>query len=264
MGRPLVLELKANSLDDGPGIRTAIFFKGCPLDCIWCHNPESKKAGPELSVSMDECIGCFTCKNVCPLGAAGPDRPGIVDRSICDNCFLCTETCPPKGLQRVGIEMPMDEIVARCVSDKVFFDVSGGGVTISGGEPTLFPEWVGELCQKLNDAGIRIHMETSGMFDYEKVREHILPHLSSIYMDIKIMDREKHRKYCGIYNDTIAISKESPFYTDELKAALQDCFINIINTDEGKAIFSVYSHEGYKKAVDSDYDATRKAQEVVK
>ena len=93
MERPLVLELKANSLDDGPGIRTAIFFKGCPLDCIWCHNPESKKAGPELSVSMDECIGCFTCKNVCPLGAAGPDRPGIVDRSICDNCFLCTETC---------------------------------------------------------------------------------------------------------------------------------------------------------------------------
>ena len=203
MERPLVLELKANSLDDGPGIRTASLFKGCPLDCIWCHNPESKKAGAELSVATEDCIGCFTCKTVCPLGAAGPDRPGIVDRSICDNCFRCTETCPPKGLQRVGLEMSMEDIVARCVSDKVFFDVSGGGVTLSGGEPTLFPECIGELCRKLKEEDINLHMETCGMFDYERVREHILPYLSSIYMDIKIMDREKHKKYCGVYNDTI-------------------------------------------------------------
>ena len=210
---------------------------------------------------MDECIGCFTCKNVCPLGAAGPDRPGIVDRSICDNCFLCTETCPPKGLQRVGIEMPMDEIVARCVSDKVFYDVSGGGVTISGGEPTLFPEWVGELCQKLNDAGIRIHMETSGMFDYEKVREHILPHLSSIYMDIKIMDREKHRKYCGIYNDTIL---------ENFRRLLQDSkemgfdllprtplIPNITDTDENlESIAAFYTELGVTKTELLPYNPT--------
>ena len=114
MDKPLVLELKANSLDDGPGIRTAVFFKGCPLDCIWCHNPESKKTYAELSVAAEECIGCFSCKNVCPQHAVGPDRPGILDRSLCDDCFLCTEVCPPKGLQRVGKDMTMGGGLACC------------------------------------------------------------------------------------------------------------------------------------------------------
>ncbi|MBQ1451608.1 MAG: glycyl-radical enzyme activating protein [Clostridia bacterium] len=203
MDKPLVLELKANSLDDGPGIRTAIFFKGCPLDCIWCHNPESKKTYAELSVAAEDCIGCFSCKNVCPKHAVGPDRPGILDRSLCDDCFLCTEVCPPKGLQRVGKDMTMEEIVKRCASDKPFFDVSGGGVTLTGGEPTMFTEWVGELCRKLSDAGLKIHIETCGMFNFEKVKELILPYISSAYMDVKIYDREAHRKYCGVPNDVI-------------------------------------------------------------
>lgn len=203
MESPLVLEMKGNSLDDGPGIRTAVFFKGCPLRCIWCHNPESKNAEAELSVSLADCIGCTTCRSVCPQGAADPSKPGIVDRTKCVRCFTCAQNCPPKALQRVGEKMSMEEIVRRCAADRPFYDVSGGGVTLTGGEATMFPEWVGELARKLNEEGMRVHLETCGMFNYVKVRESLLPYVSSIYMDVKIIDREAHKKYCGVYNDVI-------------------------------------------------------------
>ena len=200
---PLVLELKGNSLDDGPGIRTAVFFKGCPMRCIWCHNPESKKAEPELSVSTDDCIGCGTCEKVCPEGAASPRNPGIVDRQKCVRCFTCTANCPPKALQRVGMEMSVEEIVGKCIKDKPFYDVSGGGVTLTGGEATMFPEWAGMLAQRLSEEGIRVHLETCGLFRYESVKEQLLPYLSGIYMDVKILDPEAHKRYCGVPNDIV-------------------------------------------------------------
>ena len=203
MKRPLVLEIKGNSLDDGPGIRTAIFFKGCPLNCIWCHNPESKRPEAELSVSLQDCIGCGTCETVCPQGAASPKRPGIVDRKKCVKCFACAEHCPPKALTRVGKEADMEEIIKKCLSDKPFYDVSGGGVTLTGGEATLFTEWVGALAGRLAKEGIRVHLETAGQFDYESVKEHLLPYVSSIYMDIKLMDPAKHKEYCGVEDGRI-------------------------------------------------------------
>ncbi len=203
MKAPLVLEMKGNSLDDGPGIRTAIFFKGCPLSCIWCHNPESKKAEAQLSVSLDDCIGCGTCEKTCPEGAASPQKEGIVDRSRCTLCFKCTETCPPKALERVGKEYSVEEIVEKCAKDKPFYNVSGGGVTLTGGEATMFAEWVGELAKALNEEGIRVHLETCGCFNYEKVGECLLPYVSSIYMDIKLFDPVSHQKYCGVSSELI-------------------------------------------------------------
>ena len=200
---PLVLELKGNSLDDGPGIRTAVFFKGCPMRCIWCHNPENKRTEPDLSVSTEDCIGCGTCEKVCPEGAASPRRPGIVDREKCVRCFTCTVSCPPKALQRVGTEMSVEEITEKCVKDKPFYDVSGGGVTLTGGEATLFPEYAGALAKRLTEEGIRVHLETCGFFRYETVKEHLLPYISGIYMDVKIMDPEAHRKYCGVPNGPV-------------------------------------------------------------
>ena len=106
-------------------------------------------------------------------------------------------------MQRVGREISIEEIVKKCAADKPFYEVSGGGVTLSGGEPTMFTDWVGELARRLTEEGMRVHLETCGMFDYEKVREKLLPYVSSIYMDVKIADREAHRKYCGVYNDVI-------------------------------------------------------------
>ncbi|MBQ6500654.1 MAG: glycyl-radical enzyme activating protein [Mogibacterium sp.] len=261
MESPLVLELKGNSLDDGPGIRTAVFFKGCPLSCIWCHNPESKHVEAELSVSLADCIGCGTCRSVCPQGAADPAKPGIVDRTKCVRCFTCAQNCPPKAIQRVGVQMSMDEIVQKCAADKPFYDVSGGGVTLTGGEPTMFTDWTGELAKRLTEAGMCVHIETSGMFNYEKVREKLLPFVSSIYMDVKIFDRETHKKYCGIYNDVIlenfrrlvADSAEMGFSFLPRTPLIPD----ITDTDENLgAIAGLYKETGVKRTELLPYNPT--------
>jgi len=203
MIQPLVLDIKGNSLDDGPGIRSAVFFKGCPLNCIWCHNPESKSLKAEISYDKDSCIACSTCLPSCPKGVLDPKRSGLIDRSQCDLCFKCTEVCPAKALSKVGREMDMDELIKKLLSDKPFYDISGGGVTLSGGEATMCTEWVGMLAKKLSEEGINVLLETCGLFDYEKVSEYILPYLKNIYCDIKIFDRDMHIKYCGVPNDKI-------------------------------------------------------------
>ena len=203
MKAPLVIEIKANSLDDGPGIRSVVFFKGCPLSCIWCHNPESKRPYAEISYDIASCIGCGTCVNTCRLSAADPANPKFVDREKCDLCFACVSKCPAKAITRVGEEMTQDELYNKLMSDKPFYDISGGGVTFSGGEATLCTEWVGELAKRLCDSGVKVLVETCGFFDYDRVAQYLLPYVSDIYCDIKIFDREAHRKYCGVYNDRI-------------------------------------------------------------
>ncbi len=203
MNKPYVLDIKGNSLDDGPGIRTTIFFKGCPLSCIWCHNPESKRVMQELSWDKETCIGDFGCLKICENGALSHENPGFVDRTKCKLCFKCADFCPAKALTKVGQEKDIEELVQKAASDIPFYKVSGGGVTLSGGEATMFPEWVGQLCKGLQEQGIDILLETCGYFDYDKVRENILPYVKDIYCDLKIFDREEHKKYCGVYNDLI-------------------------------------------------------------
>lgn len=203
MNAPLVLEIKSNSLDDGPGIRSVVFFKGCPLSCIWCHNPESKHPYTEISYDAATCIGCGTCVKTCHLDAVGPGIPGFVDREKCDLCFECTEKCPAKAVMRVGNEMTQDDLFEKLINDKTFYDISGGGVTFSGGEATLCTEWVGLLAKRLCDSGISVLVETCGFFDYDKAERYLLPYVREIYCDIKIIDREAHKKYCGVYNDRI-------------------------------------------------------------
>lgn len=200
---PLVLDVKGNSLDDGPGIRSAVFFKGCPLSCVWCHNPESKRREAELSFDASACINCGSCRSVCKAGALALTNPYYVDRERCTLCFDCTEVCPAKAITRVGRQMTHDELFDKLMSDKPFYDVSGGGVTLSGGEATLCTEWVGELARRLHEAGVSVLLETCGQFDYERAAEQLLPYVSDIFCDIKIFDREKHKKYCGVYNDRI-------------------------------------------------------------
>lgn len=203
MKTPLVLEIKGNSLDDGPGIRSVVFFKGCPLSCIWCHNPESKSAKSEISYDRSACIGCGTCLKACKAGALDPASPSFVDREKCVLCFACADVCPAKALTRVGNEPDREALLKRLLSDKPFYDVSGGGVTLSGGEATLCVEWVGALARDLQSAGVRVLLETCGFFNYELASGHLLPYLSDIYCDIKLFDRELHRRYCGVPNDLI-------------------------------------------------------------
>ncbi len=203
MRTPLILEIKGNSLDDGPGIRSVIFFKGCPLSCTWCHNPESKRASVELAFDPKECIGCDTCIEVCTEKALSRKNPLFIDRRRCTLCFACVENCPSGALSRVGTEMTVDEIVEKVLIDKPFFDTSGGGATLSGGEPTMYMAVTSELLRSLKEHGIHTLIETCGLFDYDEFTEMLLPVLDIIYYDIKLIESEEHRRYCGTPNEQI-------------------------------------------------------------
>ena len=200
---PLILEIKGNSLDDGPGIRSVVFYKGCPLSCVWCHNPESKKASVEISFDAKTCIDCGSCRDVCPKDALSRNNRFYIDRSKCDLCFLCVDTCPSGALDRVGTPMSVDEIVKKILPDKPFFDTSGGGVTLSGGEPTLYMEFTAGLLKSLKQHTIYTLLETCGFFDLSRFMDTLYPYLDTIYFDIKIIDSIAHKKYCGVPNEKI-------------------------------------------------------------
>jgi pyruvate formate lyase activating enzyme len=203
MKSPLILEIKGNSLDDGPGIRSVVFYKGCPLSCVWCHNPESKKASVEISFDPKICIDCGSCRDICPKDALSRDNHFYIDRSKCDLCFLCVDACPSGALDRVGKTMFVEEIVKKILPDKPFFDTSGGGVTLSGGEPTLYMNFTCELLILLKQNKIHTLLETCGYFDLNKFMDKLYPYLDTIYFDIKIMDSSSHKKYCGVSNEKI-------------------------------------------------------------
>lgn len=200
---PLILEIKGNSLDDGPGIRSVVFFKGCPLSCVWCHNPESKNPQQEISFDANKCIGCNTCIDSCVHGALSRDNRYFIDRDKCTLCMACVDACPSGALDRVGKVMSVDEIVNKCLRDKPFFNTSGGGVTLSGGEPTLFMEFTHNLLKNFKKQGISTLVETCGQFNMDRFERLILPYTDLIYMDIKIFDPDMHKRYCGVNNQLI-------------------------------------------------------------
>jgi pyruvate formate lyase activating enzyme len=200
---PLILEIRGNSLDDGPGIRSVVFFKGCPLSCAWCHNPESKRVAAELSFDPKECIACDTCMTICRDKALSRKNKGFIDRKRCTLCFQCADVCPSGALSRVGKNISPEEVAAEVLRDKPFFDTSGGGVTLSGGEPTLFMDYSSQLLAILKKKKVHTLMETCGHFHWEAFAKKISPHLDAVYFDIKIMDPAGHKKHCGITNERI-------------------------------------------------------------
>lgn len=201
--RPLVLDIKGHSLDDGPGIRSVIFLKGCPLDCCWCHNPESKKTTKDILWDSEKCILCNSCIDSCPETAISKKNPFFINRDKCTLCFKCHDECPTAALTVAGQAMNVDDIVKQVIRYKDFFETSGGGVTLSGGEPTLYMEFASELLKSLKKAGIHTLLETCGHFNIKKFTGLLLPWLDEIYFDIKLIDREEHKRFCGISNDII-------------------------------------------------------------
>lgn len=200
---PLVLEIKGNSLDDGPGIRSVVFFKGCPLDCVWCHNPESKKRTPELSFDAGVCVGCDACIDSCPEGALKRRKKAFINREKCTLCFKCIDVCPSGALSRAGREMTARDILETIIRDKSFYDSSGGGITLSGGEPTLNIDLLSEVAAGAQKKNIHVLLETCGLFSFDPFIEKVYPNLDEIFFDIKIFDEERHKKYCGATNKTI-------------------------------------------------------------
>jgi pyruvate formate lyase activating enzyme len=194
---PLIVEIKGNSLDDGPGIRSVVFFKGCPLSCDWCHNPEGKELHVELAFDAGACVHAGACVKACEAGALDAGR---VDRERCTRCMLCVEVCPSGALRTVGRQATLAEILRVAERYKPFYRTSGGGVTVSGGEPTLHMEFLGELLSALKALGVHTLLETCGQFSLESYLARVDPYVDQVYFDIKILDDEAHRRHCGSSN----------------------------------------------------------------
>lgn len=201
--QPLILDIKGNSLDDGPGIRSVVFFKGCPLSCVWCHNPESRRAAAEISHDGRECIGCFVCTKACAENAISPTNPHFIDRGRCTLCFRCIDACPTGALSRVGTALSIESILEKVRVDIPFYATSGGGVTLSGGEPTISLPFLSKLLQALKSEKIHTLVETCGFFNLEQFVKLAYQHIDCIYFDIKLFNEESHIQYCGVSNRVI-------------------------------------------------------------
>jgi len=200
----LIVDIRRNSLDDGPGIRSTVFFKGCVLDCVWCQNPETLSPKREVQHHAGACIACGTCIENCPnqaLSLEGDLRR--YDRERCQLCGTCVDNCPAGAVRFVGQEYSVDELVAALVKDEPFYRNSGGGVTFSGGEPTIHTDFVAEVAQKLQERGIHTLLQTCGLYKAAAVEEKLLPHIDTIYIDTKIADPERHARYTGVDNAVI-------------------------------------------------------------
>jgi pyruvate formate lyase activating enzyme len=200
---PLIVDIKRHSLEDGPGIRSVVFFKGCPLRCLFCQNPETQHPGPEIAHSPGDCLRCGACVKACPSGAIDLSSPGAVLREKCNRCGACAAACPGKGLRAVGVYYSPEALAEVLLRDLPFYRHSGGGVTLSGGEATLYPDYLQALLVPLKRRGIHVALETCGAFDYGSFERQILPWVDLIYYDIKIADPSAHEKYTGRGNRTI-------------------------------------------------------------
>jgi pyruvate formate lyase activating enzyme len=202
-GSPLIVEIKRGSLEDGPGIRSVVFFKGCPLRCVFCHSPETQDPGVEIAFSDGPCLRCGRCVHACPAGAIDLRRPGRIDRVRCTLCGRCCEVCPGRALRRIGRYYRVENLMEILRRDLPFYRHSRGGVTLSGGECTLFPDYLEPLLQRLKEERIHVALQTCGCFDLGMFQRRILPYLDLVYYDVKFADSGLHCKYTGRPNERI-------------------------------------------------------------
>ena len=199
-----VFDIQRYSVNDGPGIRTTVFLKGCPLRCLWCDNPESQYKLPELLYLPSLCVSCQRCVAVCEFGATtvGPDGKIQIDRSLCQVCGKCVEACLTGARVIMGRLMGVEEVVQVVNKDTLFYRNSGGGVTVSGGEPTHQAEFVKALLFRCHESGLHTALDTCGLVDWD-VLEEILEYADLVLFDLKHMDSEEHRKLTGVGNEII-------------------------------------------------------------
>ena len=199
--KSVVYNIQRMSVHDGPGIRTIVFLKGCPLDCKWCHNPESKNIKPILLFDINKCIGCKKCSIVCDLHKFDKDYNHYIDREKCILCGKCVNECVG-ALEICGKERSIDEIVKEVKKDKDYYDNSNGGVTISGGEPLIHKDFLLNLLKKLKENNINVCIETSGYSNFNVIEE-INEFVDIFLYDIKETNDEKHIEYTKVSNKLI-------------------------------------------------------------
>ena len=191
------------STEDGPGIRTTVFFKGCALHCAWCHNPEGLSSHPELVWYDVRCIGARDCLAACPAGALALTSEGMaIDRGHCDGCGICVQACPAGALEVIGRLWTPQALLAELEKDTVFYETSGGGVTLSGGEPMAQAEFMNMLCRLIDRAGLHLALDTCGAAPWAAY-EALLPYLDLVLYDLKIHDPGRHRAATGADNAQI-------------------------------------------------------------
>ena len=250
MFNPLIFDIKRYAINDGPGIRIVIFLKGCNLNCVWCHNPEGISGETERMYALSRCIKCGTCVAACPEKAITLTQEGIItDPELCKMSGKCAEVCPTKAIEISGKVSSVAEIIHEIEKERVFFDQSGGGVTFSGGEPLLQPEFLIELLDECGSRGIHRAVDTAGFVNTDIILE-VARRTDLFLYDLKMMDSEKHRKWVGVPNEKILENLKALSGTGA-KIIIRIPLIGGVNDDteniEATARFVAHSQERKKR-----------------
>lgn len=231
-GTPLVFDIQKYAIHDGDGIRTTVFFKGCPLHCDWCHNPESQRFAPELLTYAERCTGCGACAEVCGAGAVFfTGSVSGLNRESCAACGACADACPKGARELAGRAYPLPELLRELEKDRAFYEQSGGGVTLSGGEVLAQPaEYVAALAATLWQKGYSVDIDTCGYAPYERLKA-LLPYTDAFLYDLKAMDDAAHRRFTGVGNRLI-LENLRRLASDDARIYLRLPLIENVNADE--------------------------------
>lgn len=232
--KAIITNIQRFTIHDGPGLRTELFLKGCPLRCEWCSNPETLKSYVQAGVYTTKCISeekCGSCKEVCPHNALNftDGKLTSIDRTKCTNCLLCFDECPSDAIKEWGKKMNVEECMKVIRKDKGYYERSGGGVTVSGGEPLLQSDFVLELFEACKNEGIQTCLESCFYVDWNEI-EKVLPYTDIVISDIKHMDSDIHKKYTGAGNERI-LENLKKFTEEERELILRIPVIPNINDD---------------------------------
>ncbi|MBR5586337.1 MAG: glycyl-radical enzyme activating protein [Clostridia bacterium] len=232
---PEIFNISRCSLDDGPGVRTVVYFKGCNMRCKWCHNPESHSASPEISYAKQKCVGCGRCAEICPDCHQMLGGEHIFKREKCIGCGKCADICVAKSLTVVGEKTSPSDLLARVMKDEDYFKATGGGVTLSGGECLLYPEFAAEFLKLCAERGINALVESAFNVDAENI-EKVMPYVDEFYVDLKLFDSEKHKEFTGVGNEKI---KENILKFANEKMTIRIPLIPGVNDDDENLSASV-------------------------
>ena len=198
-----VIEISRGTTHDGPGLRTTVFLKGCPLRCLWCQNPEGMPAAQGVWWEARKCIGCLACLAACPHGALSEGPDGLArDHDLCEACGACVDACPAMAMTFTGQLWTLDDLVGEVMKDRDYYDAFGGGVTVSGGEPLSQYRFVRRFFERLHDEGVHTALDTCALAPTAAF-EAVLPHTDHVLFDIKLLDAEQHKRFTGHTNDLI-------------------------------------------------------------